>query len=531
MKHNYSLKTGWLLIVCLFLSSFSMHAQNSKTYTISEYPAGTQYAKDEVHVLDNELTLYTTECHFTTEIRIYSSSTHDGYFYSNQLPRPIKSLSFNIGNEADKLAIFGSNDGKTWDKIGEITATKSYSDQAIEFSSDYLYFKGDVVGSKQIRVKSFTITYKEGDGNSIKSPTFTINETEQGIKVTDPLIAELGYTLSISNPNESGKILYGINGEEATTEYSTPIELVGVNSVTAVIADGSKQSETVTKTIETIPAERVTQDGLPGLLAGDKSTELYSGVLFADMHLLFQNGAKYYVRYPSDDVNAYTLVYDADFLPKNTPAGAIITANFICKFSLYQNTPQIEKVQHLVDPLVHEDVLPVIPVTVTVAEILNNYESYQHRFVRVADVGFAEDKTFSTENTAGRTGIVTDKAEKSITVYDSFKTLDNTAVKGNTSYAITGFVGRYGDAIQIFPRTADDIVENTGTGINEATAANLTINATKGGVIINAAEATTISIYTITGQLVKTATVEAGSTLINLPAGVYVIAGSKVVIL
>ncbi|MEG0994217.1 MAG: T9SS type A sorting domain-containing protein, partial [Bacteroidales bacterium] len=84
---------------------------------------------------------------------------------------------------------------------------------------------------------------------------------------------------------------------------------------------------------------------------------------------------------------------------------------------------------------------------------------------------------------------------------------------------------------QIFPRSNDDIVENTGTGINEATAANLTINATKGGVIINAAEATAISIYTIAGQLVKTTTVEAGSTLINLPAGVYVIAGSKVVIL
>ena len=103
------------------LSGFIGRAQT--TYTFSNYPQGTQYAVNEEHVLDNSVTLYTTECHFTTQLRVYSSSSHDGFFQTNALPYYIESLSFNMGYKTDDVAIYGSTDGSTWAQVGTITTT------------------------------------------------------------------------------------------------------------------------------------------------------------------------------------------------------------------------------------------------------------------------------------------------------------------------------------------------------------------------------------------------------------------------
>ena len=62
----------------LFASVFSLQAQT--TYTFANYPQGVQYAVNEEHILDENVTLYTTSCHFREEIRVYSSATNDGFF-------------------------------------------------------------------------------------------------------------------------------------------------------------------------------------------------------------------------------------------------------------------------------------------------------------------------------------------------------------------------------------------------------------------------------------------------------------------
>ena len=127
-------------------------------YTISNYSAGTQYAKDEEHVLDSNVTVVTTDCHFTSELRIYSSSTNNGYaiIKSNNI---ITSIGVNAGNKADTLVIYGSNDeGKTWTEIGKISVTSSYKDYECEFTTGYKWLKLDVSGSNQVRLKSITLT-------------------------------------------------------------------------------------------------------------------------------------------------------------------------------------------------------------------------------------------------------------------------------------------------------------------------------------------------------------------------------------
>lgn len=129
--------------------------------TFSEYAAGTQYAENEEHRINNDLTIYTTQCHFTSELRIYSSETHNGYVVSNMLPGSISTMSFNAGYKTDVLNVYGSDDGSTWTLVKELNTTTSYEDYIVDFeSTTYKYFKLDVEGTNQIRLKSMSVTYK-----------------------------------------------------------------------------------------------------------------------------------------------------------------------------------------------------------------------------------------------------------------------------------------------------------------------------------------------------------------------------------
>ena len=154
-----------LLLTALPLALGVSAAEESKTYVISNFSAGTQYAKNEVHKLDDFLTITTTECHFTSELRMYSSSSHNGFAILTS-PYVIKSITMDAGNKADSIKIFGSDDGATFTStaIATVSITSSYGDKHTADLSNYnyKYLKLDVSGSQQIRIKSFTITFDIG---------------------------------------------------------------------------------------------------------------------------------------------------------------------------------------------------------------------------------------------------------------------------------------------------------------------------------------------------------------------------------
>ena len=146
----------------------------SRSYTFSQYTAGAQYAEGEEHELDDVLTLTTTQCHFTSELRIYSSDTHNGYVVSNQLPGRIISIGFNAGNKVDKIAVYGSTNGTAWTEVGQVSVTStSYANYSLSFGeTNYTYFKLDVVGSNQVRLKSITITWESTSAGGTTTTTY-----------------------------------------------------------------------------------------------------------------------------------------------------------------------------------------------------------------------------------------------------------------------------------------------------------------------------------------------------------------------
>ncbi len=131
------------------------------TYTFSTYTAGTQYAENEEHKLDDIVTVIVDDGHFTTQIRLYESSSHDSTAII-QSTKVITALTLNAGYKAGDLTISGSTDGETWTDIQTITAATSYKDYEITIPSgtSYTYLKLDAkTTDKQIRVASMTLTF------------------------------------------------------------------------------------------------------------------------------------------------------------------------------------------------------------------------------------------------------------------------------------------------------------------------------------------------------------------------------------
>ncbi len=145
--------------VLTYAYTVSVASRYQVTYVFSSYTAGDQYA-EETHTLDSMLTMDIVECHLTNELRIYSSSTHNGNvkFTSTNV---IKEITFNAGNKKDTLNVYGSTDGTNWTLIeGVVLTSTSYLDYTVTIeNSTYKYIKLDVEGSQQVRIKSMAIVY------------------------------------------------------------------------------------------------------------------------------------------------------------------------------------------------------------------------------------------------------------------------------------------------------------------------------------------------------------------------------------
>lgn len=229
MKKILSLLLVALMIVGMLpLNAIHAHAAaaagDSVTYTFSSYTAGAQYAKNEEHVLDSDVTVVTNDCHFTTQLRIYSSSTNNGYAVikctNNGLT--FSGLKLSAGNKADTLNVYGSNDeGVSWTLIQGVSVTStSYKDYTVNFSANYKWLKLDVAGSNQVRVQNMTLTFAEdsaAEEEQFFNVVFSVPESVESID-TQSVGNQTGIELPEAGVPENGKYDYEFVGW--TTEDS-----------------------------------------------------------------------------------------------------------------------------------------------------------------------------------------------------------------------------------------------------------------------------------------------------------------------
>ncbi len=284
MKKLISILLAALLIIGMLPATLitAFAAPDATTYTFSNYSAGEQYA-DETHILDENVTMTISKCHLNDQLRIYSSSTNNGYaIFSSAYP--ISAFSMNAGNKKDTLGIYGSNDGgATWTEAGTLTTnTTSYADYSLEAFADnatYKMLKLDVVGDQQLRLASITLTFADENSDepadvvSIGDATYT----SMGQALADyaegdvlKLLADCAEDIELpcnTTLDLNGKSLTGaISGEytlvcqdSKTADYDISDEVYGTLDVTKIDAKTTVVGAAATE--ETDPYAMITKDG------------------------------------------------------------------------------------------------------------------------------------------------------------------------------------------------------------------------------------------------------------------------------
>ncbi len=201
---------------------------NKTTYLFSDYAAGTQWAMNEVHVLDDTLTVTTNDAHFTTQLRLYHSDnaqydTHHAtaIFASTKV---INSISVNAGFREDVLKISGSVDGNTWTVIDEIAVTAEYADYNVDIeNSEYKYIKLEST-TTQIRVASVAFEYVgQASGGNTGGNTSGGNTSGGEMSIADALATSDGTVVTVKGTVTS-------IGQEWSTKY---------NDMSFTISDGT----------------------------------------------------------------------------------------------------------------------------------------------------------------------------------------------------------------------------------------------------------------------------------------------------
>ena len=129
------------------------------TYTFADFAKGSQYAVGEVHKLDDNVTVTTNQCHFTTQLRVYQDATYDGnaVFACSKV---ITGMTINAGYRASALEVYGSKDGETWTLVETLDVAATNADFSVEMpaGSAYKYVKLDAVNA-QVRIPTITFNF------------------------------------------------------------------------------------------------------------------------------------------------------------------------------------------------------------------------------------------------------------------------------------------------------------------------------------------------------------------------------------
>lgn len=333
-------------------------AENTKTIsvTFADFPKGKQYAENEKHDLGEGLVIYTTKCHFTEQLRIYSSSTYNGYVVSDPLPGYIETIilkaAYANGYKKDELNVYGSIDGHEWILVKSISVEKtSYENYTVDFpATNYTCFKLDVKGGNQIRIESMSVTYVANNSDDdtgdeeiipISIPTFTPGSSNFSTESLNVSISaaegcEVYHTVDGTEPSYTNATDFvGTKGNVATIYASeSPIVLkaIAVNPTTGkcsdvgsatytyapIVNDGSKSKP---YTVAEVAAMKSPKSGkwvkgtIYGTLLGDNAAEIVTSNFTSVQNLVIGDGTTYVpIQLPKGDIRDAINLKDHPYL-------------------------------------------------------------------------------------------------------------------------------------------------------------------------------------------------------------------------
>lgn len=313
--------------------------------------------------------------------------------------------------------------------------------------------------------------------------------------------------VQLVSQDKDATIIYTINGGAEQT-YTAPIELTEPDEYTIVAyakKDGMTNSEKVTKTY-------VISDYLGCESIDDFKFQAESeaeGTVFEWNFPVIVTAQMPGYTYVKDEAGDAMLIcyYDVPTYKQ----GDVIPAGVCVTWAPY------EGLKEEVKPL-PETMLPATgnvvanPIVMTAGEI---ERGDMNKVVYLDNVTYVETKS---GNSTTRTA---EDASGSIIVWMQSGWEVSTPASG-TEVDLIAAVAVHNEDLQVFPIEFRDASEEP-AGVEGVVAGNTVVMTNADGVVVVAAEAAEVSVYTAAGQLVAAENVAAGESVINVPAGFYIV--------
>ncbi len=312
--------------------------------------------------------------------------------------------------------------------------------------------------------------------------------------------------VQLVSQDKDATIIYTINGGAEQT-YTAPIELTEPDEYTIVAyakKDGMTNSEKVTKTY-------VISDYLGCESIDDFKFQAESeaeGTVFEWNFPVIVTAQMPGYTYVKDEAGDAMLIYYYDV--PTYKQGDVIPAGVCVTWAPYEGLEEVKPLPETMLPATGNVVAN--PIVMTAGEI---ERGDMNKVVYLDNVTYVETKS---GNSTTRTA---EDASGSIIVWMQSGWEVSTPASG-TEVDLIAAVAVHNEDLQVFPIEFRDASEEP-AGVEGVVAGNTVVMTNADGVVVVAAEAAEVSVYTAAGQLVAAENVAAGESVINVPAGFYIV--------
>ena len=345
----------------------------------------------------------------------------------------------------------------------------------------------DVDGSTQL----YTITVNTEAGKSCTPPSFS---PESG-----DFYEEIAVELTCLT--EGASIYYTTDGSNPTVnsvKYSSPVAVAHDMTIKAIGVKGNAISEVAEASYFFPEVQEVSS--ISEFLMVDDAGKLVK--ITSPVVTVFQSSKYLFIKDPTGALQLY------GDLGKTYLKGDVIPAGIVGYINNYEGTPQMLPVAKSFKISVNKEDVAPRPVNIS-----DFNESILNEYVKGTNWDLAIKKS-------GNNFIYTlSENGNTLPVFKRFNSVVFPTEEGK--YDVEGFVNQFDGTMQIYPT-----LFTKSSGIAEVNANGCNISAVKGGIKVCSTSMVPVSVYTITGQKIIDLMIPEGESIIETPAGIYIVKGT-----
>lgn len=335
----------------------------------------------------------------------------------------------NGASASTKQNIFVGSTAVSTETKGSVNTNEYEIDPAYQAAGNVFTLK--VTSSHNTQITYIKVYEADATGGDVVAPTLSASTGAY----YDP------FMVTISTETAGASIYYTTDGTTPTvnsTLYTAPIAVNATTTLKAVTVNNGQLSSVVTATYS-FPVEVAT---IADFKATAQSNVVYK--ITGDVTYVFRNGRYMFIK----DATGGLLIYDNSnaVITTQYQEGDVISGGVYGKVSVYNGLTEMVPVRNTAASVANTGI--VAPMEISVANLLENYDTYESMLVKVVGVTFTNNNNFTQDG-------------NEMTIYNRFNTVTSTRENGDVADVI-GFLCTYNTnnkvQRQLFPRDNNDII-------------------------------------------------------------------------